>query len=315
MKRPWPQAHRNLAAITALCLVAAGAVYVFFLHPKVQEVEDLELHLEDLQKKLKDSGWPLNADSLEALLNESTRKLKGTKQGERGIEGFETRAQRIVDRAASTFSRHIEDTYTTPHTFVDQAGWLDYQSDFTNLENWLRGHEIIISERTFGISQDTADVETYQLLLQLWTVRELVQLLLEHDLVLAKDRSAPVPTPEGRAVLPSRLRVLPVRSYVLNDDDQSAYLLEFPVRMTVRGTIQDLTAFIGSLQKDDRFLPITRLELVTENPAFRGSKPGSDGFIRVENIEATVVCSAFFRPPGGAPAMRVKQEIKVPRGA
>lgn len=313
--RAWPTAHKNVGAVFLLALIGCIVCYFFLIRPKAEEVQDMRGRIEDLQKKLRDSGWTLNAQNLQLILDENTKKLKGTKQGEKGYLGLEDRARELVEKATSPFLQHIEDNYTTVDTFMSQAGWLDYQSDFNNLEQWLRGNDVIISEKTFGISQDTADIETYQLLLHIWTVRELVQIALEHDLVLAKDRSNPVPTPEGRAVLPAMLRVLPVRSYILSTEDSAPYLLEFPVRMSLRGTLSDFQAFVMNLQKEGRFFPITRMELFTENPSVRGQKPNADGLIRVQNIEVTVVCSSFFRPTSAAPEIKLKKEIQIPRGA
>jgi hypothetical protein len=198
---------------------------------------------------------------------------------------------------------------------MDQAGWLDYNSDFTDLDTWLRGNGVLISEKTFGISLDTANTETYQLLLHIWTVRELVQLAVEHDLVLAKDPSNAVPTPEGGTALPSRLRVLPVVAYALAADDRMPYLLEFPVRMTLRGTLTDFMAFVGDLQNDKRFLALSRMEILTEHPRIRGERPTSEGVLAVQNIESTVVCASFFRPGDRAPELHIRQKEAIPPGA
>jgi len=313
--RPWPQAHKNLAAVLLLVLVGLFFYYVFVVRPKAQGVRDLEGDLEDLKSKLKNSGWTLNAENLETLLAENTKKLKGTKRGEKGYAGLEERAVQILDQSTRTFKRRIEENYGTTATFIDQAGWLDYQSDFNELEVWLRGNGVLISEKTFGISQDTANAEIYQLLLHIWTVRELVQLAVAHDLVFAKDPSNAVPTPEGGTALPSRLRVLPVIAYAIAEEDKAPYLLEFPVRMTVRGTLADFMAFLGDLQVGDNFLPVSRIEILTEHPRIRGERPNSDGLVRVQNIEATVVCSSFFRPGTAAPEVRIRQATAVPPGA
>ncbi len=316
--KPWPRAHKSLGIVVLLALGAATACYFLLIRPKAQEVTDLTTALEDLRSKLKDSGWPANAEGLKVILNENSKKLKGTKKGNKdgkGYEGLEVRAAQIIAKATDTFRQHIEDNYTTVGTFIDQAGWLDYTSDFSNLEQWLRGNGIIISEKTFGISEDTADAETYQLLIHIWTVRKLVELIIEHDLILEKDRRNPVPTPEGRAVLPSMIRVMPMKAYVLNEGEKTPYLLEFPVRMTLRGSLPDFIAFMRDLQTEGRFFPISRMELFTENPALRGTKPNSDGFLRVRNIKVTVVCSSFFRPAENVPKATIKRVNKVPRGA
>ncbi len=315
--RPWPQAHKNLAAVLLLALVALFLVYFFILRPKAQNVLDVEVQLTEIKDKLKGSTWPLNAENLQTLLAENTKKLKGTKaeRGDKGYAGIEERAAQVLALATGTFKKRIADNYGNASTFMEQSGWLDYQSDFSDLETWLRGNGVLISERTFGISQDTANAETYQLLLHIWTVRELVQLTVAHDLTLAKDPSNAVPTPEGGTALPSRLRVLPVVAYAVSADDKTPFLLEFPVRLTLRGTLPDFLAFVADLQNDERFLPISRLELATEHPRIRGERPNSDGIVQVQNIEATIVCSSFFRPGDRAPEMRIRQKDEIPPGA
>ncbi len=315
--RPWPQAHKNLAAVVLLAAAGLVMAWFFLVRPRALAVEEMEGRLSELRGKLKDSEYLLNAESLQTLLNENTKKLKGTKseRGEKGYAGLEERAGQVLTMATRTFKARIQANYGDVSTFMDQAGWLDYQSDFTDLDSWLRGNGVLISEKTFGISLDTANAETYQLLLHVWTVREVVQLALEHELVLAKDPSNAVPTPEGGAALPSKLRVLPVVAYALDAEDKAPYLLEFPVRMTVRGTLKDFAAFVASLQSGDRFLALSRLELLTEHPRIRGERPSSDGVLAVQNIEATVVCSSFFRPGERAPEVRIKQTGAAPRGA
>lgn len=315
--RPWPQAHKNLAAVLLLTLVALFLVYLFVLRPKAQAVQELGGQLEELKDKLKGSTWPLNAENLATLLAENTKKLKGTKgeRGDKGYAGIEEKAVQILNLATATFKKRIEDNYGNTSTFIDQSGWLDYQSDFNDLETWLRGNGVLISERTFGISQDTANAETYQLLLHIWTVRELVQLTVAHDLVLARDPSNAVPTPEGGTALPSKLRVLPVIAYAVNPEDKAPYLIEFPVRLTLRGALPDFLAFIADLQAGERFLPISRLEIATEHPRIHGEKANNDGVVRVQNIEATIVCSSFFRPGDRAPEVRIRQNYQIPPGA
>ena len=72
---------------------------------------------------------------------------------------------------------------------------------------------------------------------------------------------------------------------------------------------------VADLQNDERFLPISRLELATEHPRIRGERPNSDGIVQVQNIEATIVCSSFFRPGDRAPEMRIRQKDEIPPGA
>ena len=106
---------------------------------------------------------------------------------------------------------------------------------------------------------------------------------------------------------------MPMRVYTLNDDDKEPYLLEFPVRMTVRGTVDEVSSFLRSLNADSRFYPLTRFEMITENPALRG-RPDEEGNIDVHLVEATIECSSLFRPFDDAPKQKTKGK-KGPKGA
>ena len=317
--RPWPQPHRNLAAAILLCLIAAAGAFFFLIRPEAEAVADLRADTDELLKKIRESKLPPNAEKLNSLLNTYQRTINGvksTKGTKRGIQGLRTKADSVFTDATSMFKTKIENDYISIADFVNQAQQLDYQAEYNQLESWLRGQGIILAEKVFGMSENTTDLEnTYQLLLKLWTVDALVKMALKHDLVFAKDSQVLVRTAQGPTVRPSRISVLPVQAYILNDDDKEPYLLEFPVRMTLRGTLASFCGFLESLHADGNFFPISQLELKTQNPKASGGKPNRDGLIRIRYIEATVVCSTFFRPMEKAPKLKINKKEKAPRGA
>jgi len=314
----WPQQHRALAVFVLVVLLAGMGVFFFLLRPEAEKVGGLRTDSEDLAKKIKESGLPADAEKLQGLLREYQRSVEGVKKrGENGtaIPGLREKSEAILENATSMFKTKIENDYISVNDFMNQAQQLDYQAEYNQLESWLRGQGIILAEKIFGMSEETTDLEnTYQLLIKLWTVDALVKLALRHDLVFAKDRQVLVRTAQGPTVRPSKISVLPAQSYILNDDDKEPYLLEFPVGMTLRGKIGNVSSFLRDLHADGNFLPVGRLELKTQNPK-TGGKPNRENLISVQFVEVTVVCSSFFRPLESAPKMKINKKQDAPRGA
>ena len=50
--KPWPQAHKNLAAFLLLAVITAIGCYFFLVRPKLEQVQEMNTTLEDLRKKL-----------------------------------------------------------------------------------------------------------------------------------------------------------------------------------------------------------------------------------------------------------------------
>ena len=92
---------------------------------------------------------------------------------------------------------------------------------------------------------------------------------------------------------------MPVTQYSVTEKE-APYLLEIPVKVEVRGRLDDFSALVADLQNGNDVLPIVHMEIETENPMqrFRGqgmySKHDQDGHIAIQQIKATIVCSAFF---------------------
>jgi hypothetical protein len=301
-----------------VCLLAGMGVFFFVIRPVAETVGGLQTDSEDLAKKIKETGLPADAEKLESLLREYQRTIEGVKGRDEkaggGILGLRDRANTVLENATSMFKTKIENDYISVGDFMNQAQQLDYQAEYNQLESWLRNEGIILAENVFGMSEDTTDLEnTYQLLLKLWTVDALVKMALKHQLSVAKDMRTTVGTARGPNVRPSLITVLPLQSYILNDDDKEPYLLEFPVRMTMRGSIEQICLFIRNLHADGNFFPISHLEMKTQNPKIGGAP--KDGVISVETIDVTVVCSSFFRPQGEAPKLKLDKTVKPPKGA
>ncbi len=314
--KQWPAQHKNLAACMLFVIVACLTFVFLAIRPMLVSVNDKREELEEIQKKLREAGWPMRIAPLTALHESYRKRLEGTnrKRSDGTVDGgLIARSEEVLKYSTGLFKRKIDSIFGSTHDFMNDVSRLDYVEEFNQLEQRLSAYDIRLAEKVFGLSEDTAGVETYQLLLQVWTVDAVVRLLQKCNLAVTKE-PIPVPTGLGNDVMASSIRVMPAITYVLQPGDKDPYVMEFPVRITLRGSVDDFMTFVKSLNMDDSFLALNRFEIFTENPNVAG-RPGPDVSIQVKKLQAVVQCSAFFRPSLEAPKMRTTRIKMLPKGA
>ena len=313
----WPQQHKNLAACVILFLAAALAVYLFILRPRAQEVANAREAMTTLQSDLEKTGWPLDSERLTRLLDETQRRLEGPKGKQetdpRTAIGVRNRADAVLRSSTSMFDGRIKEFFGTSEDFVREVSRLDYQEEFNQLERKLRADDIILAEELLGLGDNTSSTSTYQLLLQIWTLDEVLKLAGANRLRPMKDAKVTISTDTGKRQA-SKLTVLPVKAYYLDLKDKEPYLLEMPIRMTLIGEMNDFCEFLRALHAAGKFYPVSYLELTTENPSLK--RPDDDGVLRVGRVIVNIECSAFFRLHSDAPPIQRQTEMKLlPPGA
>gem|GEM_PF-926305 len=315
--RKWPKRHRHLGvAALVLAIVLAGA-YLFVVQPQARRVRVTESALEELRSDLKESGWPLDKQRLETLLANLEKKLNGPpgrrQDTARNAIGIKHKSRLVVRDATGMFQARIAQEFGTTEEFMDNVSRLYFETEYTELARRLEADGVILDGAVLNLDEDTSSPYNYQLVLQVWTVDALLGLALENHLVPIKNREVKVRLDENREVYASEVSVLPVRAYAVNRVDEEPYVLEFPVRMTVRGQLTDLCNFLRGLHSDGNFLPISRLEISTADYVTdRGLREG--GLI-VHRLEVTLECSAFFRLRPDLEAPRPPEEKVLPAGA
>ena len=306
MNPPRLTSHRELAAVTGILVLGFILAWYFLLLPRQEEVRAMRDEQLDLQKKLGDSGWPLESERIKGMLAERSKNA----------ETFSRKADDVFRQATSMFDKSIQERYESFQHFRADVSRLDYQEDFIQIEGQLRSRGIVFGD-TLNLKENSDSPYTYQLLLQLWTLRECVTLAWDNGLNIARDMQPPVgagSAGEFRAPLASRLSVLPVRAYYLTKTDKDPYMLEFPVRLTVTGRIEQLFSYLAALQAGGRFLPVSKIELLKQPPRRDAAAGGM-----TDRIEVTLECSSFIRlhddgRPG--PIRSAKEAAKpLPRGA
>lgn len=285
--------------LTAFILLALIAFYLFLYRPKALEVKDLVGETESKQERLMESGWPLDPERLEKL-------LAGI---EKDLSVFRTRSDEIFAKATSMFEERINLIYGNSETFQNQISRLEYQSEYQQIASDLLGQGVVLSESVLKLGETTPSPYTYRLMLQLWTVDLVSKLTLESGLKIVEDSSVVVVTDNGKRNA-SKITVLPVRTYYMTPEKKGPpYALEMPVRVTVKGTVGELCNLLGALHQDERFVPVSRLEVQKPTPSRK--KPAFD------QIEAVLECSCFFNLGEDAKPVVVPtgKNKPLPRGA
>ncbi|MFW5802929.1 MAG: hypothetical protein ACOCWJ_03330 [Verrucomicrobiota bacterium] len=270
--------HKNLAIFAAVLLVVFAVLYVALIYPRQDRVAELRNRRDALTDRLRENNWPLDPERLE-----SRRDMMRTAE-----DRFGRRCDQVMNQVAATFNENIgRYTDSGPDDFRNVVSRLDYREEYSSIHQELQEGNIHFDEEVLGLGETSDSVYVYQQLLHLWTVKKLADLALECQL-------APAPHPEvkrynvdGRGSPVSKISVLPRLAYAVSEKKDKPYLLELPVRLTLRGTVPDMNAFLSRLQNSKQLLTLSRIEVSKIVPPKKS--PRSD------RIEMTVECSAFFR--------------------
>ncbi len=292
----WSPQHRNLAALAALLAAGSLGVYLVLLHPLRRDVAALRQQSESLQQELSGKGWPLNATRLNLLFTENSKALNRLK----------ARSEQIISLATSMFDDRIVEFFGSREAFQGEVSRLDYQEEFSRIEQHLKGRGIILAEDVLNLSETTSSASTYQLVLQLWTAERLAALAVAHDLTPALAGTGAGAT-ETKSRQASLLEVLPARAYFTSPQQETAYLLEFPVRLTLDGSLDNVRRFLAALHAGANFLPVSHLQLTKAVP------PVED--LATDRIRIRIECSSFYQPNSGLPARIRSTRKPLPPGA
>lgn len=270
--------HKNLAIVAAVLIVVLAVLYGVLVYPRQDQVADIRRRQEALTDKLQENKWPLDPDRLES------RRDMMTKEERR----FGSRCDQVMKQSAATFEENIG-RYTEggPDDFRNVVSRLDYREEYSSIQQELKEANVYFDEEVLGLGETSDSVYVYQQLLHLWTVKELTDLALQCDLDPAPHPEAKRYDEKGRAEPVAQISVLPMVAYSLREDKNNPYLLELPVRMTLRGTVFGMGKFFNNLHSQGRLLALSRIEVRKIVPPKKSP--------RTDRIEMTVECSAFFQ--------------------
>jgi len=312
----WPERHRTLLGVIFLLVIATVLFGMMRLHPTWVAYDEARTDHARVEKKLEESQWPRDSERMRKLLDSYLVTLNGRKGGDQGLKKDVTDAMK---KATSMFEVQIKKEYgVSPEdsgivNFMEKASQIEYKDQFNRLYTELEGKGVRLEQPVFGMDESTSEPFKYQMRLKLWTVEALASLVLKNNLRFIRESGASSRNRNN----PSMITVLPMRAYVIDKNDKAPYLLEFPVRMEIQGSMANFASFVNALQEEGIFLPMSQMEMRTVLPNLRQPpKANQDDEMVLQNVVVTVVCSAFFRPQGEAIKMEVKQKREMlPRGA
>lgn len=285
--KDWPKPCRNMLMLCIFAVIATVVIFLFFLQPKWKQLQESRSEFASAEKKLQDSPWPKDSERLRTLQN-SYRRTLGSK-GKGGLIDF---TEKAMKKATGIFKDKIIDEYGTYALFIDKASQIEYRDQYDRMFSTFQTRRIYLDKAVLGMDESTVEDEKYKMLLKIWTLEKLVNLALEHKLKICDDYS--VRTGSHKQYYAAKLNILPEKAYILDEENKIPFLLEFPVRMTVRCTMEDFLSFTSALQSEELYLPLQQME-ITVDTSGNSRYIDDDGVLSFTNLEITMVCSSFFR--------------------
>lgn len=281
----WPIIHRRLLAIVILTPVIVAILTWLIAAPQWKLYQQALDDCRSNEKKIQRLEWPADNDMLEKHMAACNDMLKGTAEQ----PGLTQLAKNAISHATSTFLPQISAAYPAGspqesiQSFVETASRIDYKFIANQLDQDIRQYNCRLPAQITTIEENGNKTPIYQMILHLWTLQKTFALALAQNLTIACQPNSD----ECAAML------LPSQSYRLKAKSKEAYLLEFPVKVTVRGSLDNFLLFAASLQTEDCFLPMTQLSVICRPPTAEVTL-GQD--VTVEEQEFTFVCTSFFVP-------------------
>jgi hypothetical protein len=289
----WPRQHLILFGLTVAGLAVLMAIHLVLVRPLASKVRADRNYIAATRNTLNKGGWPLDPERLGSLLEMKRLELEGTGKGgktARDVTGMRNKSRLLLREATSTFKDRIQRYFEHTSDFVRDISRLDFQDEYNNLDQKLSGRNIFLAADVLRLGEKTTSPHTYQLVLQVWTVDRLAELALNAGLQFQQVENVVVEDERGAGRRPARIQVQPVRAYASPTGEP--YLFEFPVRLGLTGTPDQVFQFLTSLHGENTFLPVARME-ITALPGFRDDQ--RETAMGIAALAIDVECSSFFQ--------------------
>ncbi len=248
----WLKVHQALLAGALLLLAVQALLYVLVLQPHKRKLLAVRQEEVELQKRLSRSPWPTQAEWLAAYAQDLQRVLGDAERG----EGLAAQVQAAREKASRTFASYIKKGYETRANLVRSVSLLDYQAEYTRVCRELSARGVPISPLVLKLRDDTSSPYVYQLMLHIWAVEKVAGQVLAAGLRIAGDDTVKVATPVGASLPAAGITAEPMLALVSSEASTRPYLLGFPVRVVADGSLDQVLAFLASLDGPELFLPV-----------------------------------------------------------
>lgn len=294
--KDWPAGYIRLMQFAAVVAVLTVFVLWFGAYPRWRRMQVLRQEVENTRRELEKGGVLIDQSVLKGHISKCRISLNGDELR----PGLVVKADTALEMAANTFTEEIENAYPGPSSrdfFIEGATRIDYKDLYDRVSSEFASSGVVLRQTIFS-SGDENEEPVYQQMLKLWTIRRLVRTALKNGLKIESDSDNV-----------SRIRALKSISYINIDksadnraQQNEPYLMEFPVRMFISGSMEKFLGFAADLQADGSFLPIKNISIYTLPPD--ELPPGETR--RVSELKIKVVCSSFF-------ALQNKAEARMDR--
>ncbi|MBP5301266.1 MAG: hypothetical protein J6Y80_07645 [Victivallales bacterium] len=273
-----PAVNRLLIYAVMAMLAATLLVLYLYVMPKWHQFQSYQKSLREKEQRLATTPWPQDGELLRHQFEIIREKLDGSEED--GQVGLAQLSEDILQQAAITFQEPILSQFSSPAHFIATVSRIDYKDVYDRFAQELAEEEKSLDPSYFGLQEDGQE-PVWQMILKLWTAQLLCKLARQNHLALQEQ--------DGIA----DVTALPPIAYAVTEEDaQPPYLLEFPVRLRLKGTLQDFLKFTQELSTPIRFLPLKQLEISTLPP-----DPPLPGQVnRVDQATFVIVCSSFLQP-------------------
>jgi len=307
--------HNSLLVVFLLTVILLTGAHFLFIRPLAIKVSDDDIYIDENRNKLQKSGWPLDPERLHKLLELKNNRLNSSSSSGnlKQVSGVKEKSVLMLRKYTGVFTPRIKKIFSNPADFTKEVSRLDYQEEYNELEHKLARKGVFLSEKILNLGENTASPFIYQMVLQVWLLDSLAGQIFSNRLRFVNDENILAKDERGGRRAAARIQFLPIRSYYLEAGDPEAYVLELPVRMALRGTLDNLNNFLAGLQENGCFFPVSHLQVLGIPELREGGKTIT---MQTGNLEIEVECSLFFRRPDDGPTVKEPVEIKVlPTGA
>ena len=279
----WLKIHQVLLVILIFAVLIQGVVYLLFLSPKGEELDDLRSDVDKLQERLRGSNWPLDAEKLERYLAALEKEYKGSQKD----SALTARSAEALRLANTTFLPKISSEYGNVEEFMSNVSRLDYQSEYNRVTTSLAEKGIVLDATVLNLNEDMPTPYIYQCMIQIWTVEKLAELALASNVSIAT-----LPERRRGQGRVAKISVEPMRAFFLSPQNEQPYLLEFPVKLSIECTLETCMDFVDRLTGDNVFMPPKQFEIFALPPA--NNEAGEDGFFKSGALHVNLTCPSYL---------------------
>ncbi len=313
--RKWPKQHVNISVTLLFFLIGVGAVYVILVRPLAVKVSDDCSYISTAKGDLGRTGWPLDPARLESYVQLKKTELEGVKKEGTAKDpvGMRRKAQLVLSQCTAMLNGKIQKQFGSSVDFKNDVSRLDFQEEYNGLEQKLAGKGIFLSEEMLGLGEKTQSPNIYQMVLQVWMLEKVSALVMESGLSIQVDDKVMYQDEKGRRKPAAKIQFMPIIEYKLYEEDKAPYVIEFPMRIALYGSVENLCGFLRKLESGGNFFPVGQIQM-SMVPEIRNDDTQLS--LEARNMRVEIECSSFYNPVAGEPAGRKPPPPKLlPEGA